>query len=92
MPVPVGTRQRYNPNPAGGRTPGIPRRITVTGRFELQDHQALHRAAEAADTTLSLVLTALVRSIEFDEQGRPTLHGHPLMPEPAQTESLPLAM
>ena len=94
MPVPAGTRQRYNPNPAGGRTPGIPRRIAVTGRFQIEEHERLHQAAAAADCTLSVLLSALINTIEFDEVGRPTLHGHLLMPaaHADQSQALPLAM
>lgn len=71
MPVPPGTRQRYNPNPAGGRTPGLPRRIGVTVRLEVPEHEKLHAAAEALGTTLSVVMTELVRRLELDEQNRP---------------------
>jgi hypothetical protein len=92
MPVPVGTRQRYNPNPAGGRTPGLRRRFSVTGRFEKADHERLHQAADGAETTLSVVLTALVRRLEFDSDGRPTVHGQLLLPDPARDDALPLAM
>ncbi len=94
MPVPAGTRQRYNPNPAGGRTPGIPRRIAVTGRFQIEEHERLHQAAAAADCTLSVLLSALINTIEFDEVGRPTVHGHLLMPDAHadQSQALPLAM
>lgn len=72
MPVPPGTPQRYNPNPAGGRTPGIPRRIGVTVRLEVPEHEKLHAAAEALGTTLSVVMAELVRRLELDEHNRPT--------------------
>lgn len=72
MPVPPGTRQRYNPNPAGGRTPGVPRRIGVTVRLELTEHEKLHAAAEALGTTLSVVMSELVRRLELDENGLPS--------------------
>jgi len=60
------------PNPAGGRTPGIPRRIAVPGRFPIKEHERLHHAAAAADCTLSVLLSALINTIQFDEVGRPT--------------------
>ena len=72
MPVPPGTRQRYNPNPAGGRTPGLPRRIGVTVRLEAAEHEKLHAAAAALGTTLSVVMTELVRRLELDRDGRPS--------------------
>ncbi len=75
MPVPPGTRQRYNPNPAGGRTPGLPRRIGVTVRLEANEHEKLHAAAAALGTTLSVVMTELVRRLELDADSRPTWAG-----------------
>lgn len=71
MSVPPGTRQRYNPNPAGGRTPGVPRRIGVTVRLEAAEHAKLHAAAEALGTTLSVVMTELVQRLDLDERNRP---------------------
>ncbi len=71
MPVPLGTRQRYNPNPAGGHAPGIPRRVGVTDRLELPDHEKLHAVAEALGTSLGVVMTELVRRLELDDEGRP---------------------
>lgn len=72
MPVPRGTPQRYNPNPAGGRTPGVPRRIGVTVRLELPEHEKLHAAAQALGTTLSVVMSELVRQLELDCHNRPS--------------------
>ena len=89
MPVPPGTRQRYNPNPAGGRTPGLPRRIGVTVRLEVAEHEKLHTAAAALGTTLSVVMTALVQRLALERDGRPlwATNEH----TPASQEQLPLA-
>ncbi len=85
MPVPLGTRQRYNPNPAGGRTPGVPRRVGVTVRLELSEHEKLHAAADALGTSLSVIMTELVRRLELDDTGRPSW-----APAPADTQQEPL--
>ncbi len=85
MPVPAGTRQRYNPNPAGGRTPGVTRRIGVTVRLEIPEHEKLHAAAAALGTTLSVVMSELVRRLELDEHNKPTwLESTPAAPHQEQ--------
>jgi len=85
MPVPAGTRQRYNPNPAGGRTPGVPRRIGVTVRLEMPEHEKLHAAAAALGTTLSVVMSELVRRLELDEHNKPAwLESPPAAPHQEQ--------
>lgn len=54
-------------------------------RLEVPEHERLHAAAEALGTTLSVVMSELVRRLELDERNRPTW-ADPVREEPHQEQ------